>query len=178
MAGFTRQNREGGDFRPFEEIIAVTKVDTVRIARVAVPLVASAMVIHASASSLGDVKSMLGEHRRQNFDAVLRDAGNSRVRGPLLTEDPILPILAGNRPYLLDYVLFGVLDLKDPGYGKKLRDDLANQRFRAVIIGPWLTQNAEPRQFNPWPAILDRMRDRYELSATEYRTLVYLPKRR
>ncbi|MGD0461457.1 MAG: hypothetical protein ABSB74_03110 [Tepidisphaeraceae bacterium] len=149
-----------------------------RMARVVVPLVASVMVIHAAASSLGDVKRMLAEHRRRELDAALLDAGNSRVRGPLLTENPVLPILAGNRPYMLDYVMFGVLDLKDPRFGQKLRDDLANQRFRAVIIGPWLTQNAEPRAFNPWPEILERMKERYELRAVEYRTAIYLPKPR
>ncbi|MGD0140755.1 MAG: hypothetical protein ABSD28_17955, partial [Tepidisphaeraceae bacterium] len=92
--------------------------------------------------------------------------------------NPTLPILAGERPYMLDCFMFSVIDLKHPGVGDKLRDDLAHQRFRAVIVTPELTHNTMPTPTDPWPGFLILMRTRYELKATEGRNLVYLPKMR
>jgi hypothetical protein len=64
---------------------------------------------------------------------------------------------------MLDCFIFSVIEMKHPRFGDKLRDDLAHQRFRAVIVTPELTHNTI-------------MRTRYELKATEGRTMVYLPK--
>jgi hypothetical protein len=100
------------------------------------------------------------------------------VRGPLFSENPTLPILAGERPFMLDCFLFSVIDLKHPGVGDKLRDDLAHQRFRAVIVTGELTHNTMPTPTDPWPQFLILMRTRYELRATEGRNLVYLPRMR
>jgi hypothetical protein len=149
-----------------------------RISRIAVPLALSAMVIHAAVSCIHEAKKMAIEQRRHAMEAALIDAGNSPVRGPLLSENPMLPILAGNRPYMLDAFMFSVIDVENPRYGQKLRDDVANQRFGAVIVTPSLTPNAAPKPSDPWPEILIRLKDRYELRAREGMYLVYLPKTR
>lgn len=77
---------------------------------------------------------------------------------------------------MLDCFMFSVLDVKNPRFGQKLRDDLAHQRFSAVIVSPELTPNSEPTPTDPWPEFLTRMKEQYELSDVEVRSLIYLPK--
>jgi len=139
-------------------------------------LVIAAISLHAAHSCLNDVDYIRQHHPRATMNACLADAAASPVRGPLFAENPMLPILAGERPYVLDCFLFSVIDLKHPSIGDKLRDDLAHQRFRAVIVTGELTHNTMPTPTDPWPQFLILMRTRYELKATEGRNLVYLPK--
>jgi hypothetical protein len=145
-------------------------------AQIAVPLAMSAMVIHAAVSCLGDTRRMLGEHRRHYMEAALTDVAKSGLTGPILAENPILPILAGQRPYILDPIMLSVLEVKYPGIDGKLLHDLASQRFSAVVITPELTPNTRPTPEDPWPALLAKMKQRYELTAEESRNLIYLPK--
>jgi len=147
------------------------------IARAALLLMA-AISLHAAHSCINDVDYIRQHHPRAAMLACLADAAASPVRGPLFAENPILPILAGERPYVLDCFMFSVIDLKHPAVGDRLRDDLARQRFRAVIVTGELTHNTMPTPTDPWPGFLILMRTRYELKATEGRNLVYLPKRR
>ena len=147
-----------------------------RVARIVVPLVMSAMVIHAATSCLRDAKQIHVEKRRQVMEATLADAGQSRLKGPMLAENPMLPILAGARPYMLDAFMLSVIDLKDPLVDEKLSDDLVHQRFSAVIITPNLTHDTEPTPLDHWPILLKRMKEHYKLNAMDGQNLIYLPK--
>jgi hypothetical protein len=74
------------------------------------------------------------EQRRATMEAVLADVANSPVPGPMLSENPLLPIVAGQRPYLLDAYMFRVLSARQPSVARKMWDDIAGQRFSAVVI--------------------------------------------
>jgi hypothetical protein len=147
-----------------------------RISQIAIPLAMSAIVIHASISSLQDAQRMRAEHRRQTMRATLRFVASAGTAGPILAENPIVPILAGQRPYMLDAFMLSVLDVKYPQIGDKLRSDLAHQRFSAVVVTPELTHNTEPEPTDPWPGLLAQMRRQYELKAEIGRNFIYLPK--
>ena len=134
------------------------------------------VVLHSAHSCINDIHDMRRLNTRGNLYASLADVANSSVNGPLLAQNPVLPIIAGERPYLLDYFLFQVRDWKHPAFGDKMRDDLAHQRFRAVIVNPDLGASDVSSSSDPWPGLLDLMKTRYEFKATEGWNVVYLPK--
>jgi len=74
------------------------------------------------------------EGRRATMEAVLADVANSPVAGPMLSENPLLPIVSAQRPYLLDAYMFRVLSARQPSVAGKMWDDIAGQRFSAVVI--------------------------------------------
>lgn len=159
-------------------LLLAVQFRTGRAARIVVPLVMSAMVIHAATSCLREAKQMRVEKRRQVMEAILIDAGKSGLKGPMLAENPMLPILAGDRPYMLDAFMLSVIDLRYPQVDQRLTDDLVHQRFSAVIITADLTHDIRPTPLDHWPTLLQRMKEHYELKMVEDKNLIYLPKAR
>jgi hypothetical protein len=115
--------------------------------------------------------------RRQAL-AALTDAAKSSATGPLLSENPLLPVLAGERPYLLDGFMFAGFTAKDPDLASHMFDDLDHQRFRAVILAPsrGLPEANIPATFTH--EVMPHLSASYELIATDGRYLVYLPRLR
>lgn len=137
---------------------------------------ASLITLHAAHSSFtNDIRLMRGDRMRQRLLACLADARKSPVDGPIFAQNPTIPILAGERPYILDCMMFEVIAMKHPDVENKLRDDLLHQRFRAFIVTPDPAPTTMPAPTDPWPQILDVMKTRYQLAAMEGRTQVYLP---
>lgn len=66
--------------------------------------------------------------------AELRPELGSPAAGPLLAENPWIPLQLGERPVLLDAFTFRILSAADPGLMTRLTDDLARGRFRAVVL--------------------------------------------
>ena len=58
----------------------------------------------------------------------------ARPTQPLLAENSLLPVVAGQRPYLLDSYMFRILRDDDPSFGDRLWRDLRGRRFPAVIL--------------------------------------------
>lgn len=65
------------------------------------------------------------------------------IRGPLLSENPLIPILIGEKPYLLDANSSRALAKKYPEVKLDLFDKLTRQRFRAVILTHWSPMSQE-----------------------------------
>ncbi len=79
-------------------------------------------------------------HRREdsaplghNFEVTLRLLGAHP--GPILAENPLLPILAGQRPYLLDPYMFRVLTERRPALAEPMWRMLREHQFAAVVLG-------------------------------------------
>jgi hypothetical protein len=53
---------------------------------------------------------------------------------PILAENPLVPIIAGQRPYMLDAFIFRMVQSRDPSFADQLWRDLAQQRFAAVVL--------------------------------------------
>lgn len=86
------------------------------------------------------------ENRRAAFSDVLRIVGNTGR--PILSENPLLPVLAGQRAYMLDPFFFRVLSEKNPSFATPLWQGLRDHTFSAVI----LEQNPYTAEGKDWYA--------------------------
>jgi len=127
-------------------------------------------------SSYGRIAQIRRQNNHARIIAALADANRSPVHGPLLSQNPIFPIIQGQQPYLLDSFMFRTLRAKRPGFGRQLWQDLARRRFSAVILDvppndPILTD--ADGDFGP--DFVGRMQQSYHLSRVEGHFYVYLP---
>jgi hypothetical protein len=127
------------------------------------------------ASGLVNAKT---EQRRGLFaDALKYIPDRSR---PILAQNPLLPVAAGQRAYLLDPFLIRVIAERDPAFGEPLWDDFRRQRFAAVVLE--LDPRNERAQAMYRSALLgerfmEELDRNYELAATVGLRTVYLPRR-
>ncbi len=132
--------------------------------------------LHAAHSCVNDINLMRTERHRHHLLACLSDTEKSSVNGPIFSDNPIIPILAGQRPYMLDCMIFSAIDVRHYETQEALISDLTRQHFRAVIVNLDLTHNTISTLTDPWPGILDIMKTKYQLTDTQDRNQVYLPK--
>jgi hypothetical protein len=132
--------------------------------------------LHAAHSCVNDIHLMRTERNRHHLLACLSDTEKSFVNGPIFSDNPIIPILAGQRPYMLDCMIFSAIDVRHYETQDALISDLTRQHFRAVIVNLDLTHNTISTPTDPWPGILDIMKTKYQLTDTQDRNQVYLPK--
>jgi hypothetical protein len=109
------------------------------------------------------------ESRRATVAAVLDDVARSPVTGPILSENPLLPIVANQRPYLLDAYMFRVLSTRQPSIASKMWDDMQSRRFAAVVI-------YDRHSFGP--QFMDRLQTTYFLQDRQDDYEIYLPRPR
>jgi hypothetical protein len=116
--------------------------------------------------------------RRQGFEEALRLIGNTRQ--PILAENPIMPILAGERPYMVDAFMFRVLKGRDPSYAQPLLAKLRDRSFGAVILGfdphsesgrQWYAENSFDMGF------VEELEKDYQLAGQWPGSVVYLPRK-
>lgn len=98
--------------------------------------------------------------------------------GPFLSEDPLVPVVAGERPVLLDAFMYRLLAERDPARARPLADAIAAGRFRAVV----LLHDPEAADAADWygrthlgPAAIAAVRARYRLAARAGPYFVYRP---
>ena len=63
---------------------------------------------------------------------IVRAAGNSGR--PILSDNPLVPLEAGQRPYVLDAFMFRVLQERVPNFGDPMWQMLKQRRFGAVVL--------------------------------------------
>jgi len=135
---------------------------------------AVAIVLISAVNSGVKTVSILHENRHGKMLAALADANQSTVAGPLLAENPILPILQGERPYMLDSFMFRVVWRHDPAITAGFWSDLSNRRFRAVILsGPPWDPTRDDGNFGP--VFIDMLKKNYNLKGVHGDLWVYLP---
>ena len=113
------------------------------------------------------------------FQQVLAAVGDTDK--PILSENPVIPVLAGQQPYVLDPWMLRLLRKTDPYFGDPLLEGLRNQTFGAVVLCM-----ADPRtNFGQWwyetghfgPGFAAALNQNYHLAATFDDQRVYLPMR-
>ncbi|WP_428938538.1 hypothetical protein [Fontivita pretiosa] len=116
---------------------------------------------------------------RQQILHVLDNVGDRRD-GPILSEDPLVPIFAGEAVYMLDPFLFRVIALEDASFAQRLWSKLEARQFRAVVL---LTDPSREGG-RAWyhgshfgPGFVERVLSNYRLVAWNDRYLVYRPLR-
>ncbi|MGO9518732.1 MAG: hypothetical protein ACLPND_16990 [Candidatus Korobacteraceae bacterium] len=111
------------------------------------------------------------------FQKVLAAVGDTSK--PILSENPVIPVLAGQQPYVLDPWMLRLLRKKDVYLGEPLLERLRNQDFGAVVLCM-----ADPKtNFGQWwfetnhfgPGFAAALNQNYHLVATFDDQRVYLP---
>jgi hypothetical protein len=70
--------------------------------------------------------------RRSEFQTALQIAKNNHK--PILAENPLIPILAGQTPYVLDPFMFRVLSQRNPHFADPLWRKLRQKEFSEVVL--------------------------------------------
>lgn len=97
---------------------------------------------------------------------------------PVLSENPIIPVLAGQSPYVLDPWMLSLLRKRIPHFGEPLLKRLRNQAFGVVV----LSEDPETDYGRDWygrelfgPGFTAALKENYRLlSATDHQ-FVYVP---
>jgi hypothetical protein len=103
-----------------------------------------------------------------------------REGGPILSENPLIPVVAGERAFLLDPFMFMVVSRNRPDLVDDLRARLAAKKFRAVVLrsdpatemGRYLLKH-----IHLGPEFLEALEASYDLAWRRGPYLVYLPRR-
>ena len=115
---------------------------------------------------------------RSNLEAALSEVNSSPVPGPVLSEDPLLPVLNNERPYLLDSFMLRVIRNQRPDISNQLWDGLAKQRFRAVVLHAEPTnelyKDANDGDFGP--GFVEHVEQSYHLASVRGHLFIFLPK--
>jgi len=113
----------------------------------------------------------------QRFEKVIAVVGDTH--GPILSENPVIPLLAGQQAYVLDPWMLRLLRQRIPGFGEPLLEGLRHQDFGAVVLCM-----ADPKtDFGTWwyetahfgPGFAAALNQNYRLAATFDDQRVYLP---
>ena len=111
------------------------------------------------------------------FQKVLAVVGDTHK--PILAENPFIPVLAGQQPYVLDPWMLRLLRSRIPNFGEPLLVGLRQQAFGAVVLcmgdpktkfGQWWYETG---QFGP--GFASALIQNYRLAATFDDQRVYLP---
>lgn len=86
-------------------------------------------------STLAAMTFMFGEARSpEPHGRALRAVAAAIDRGPILSEDPMVSVLAGQRPAVLDPYMLRLVGDHDPGLRARFLDGLLQGRYRGVIL--------------------------------------------
>lgn len=88
---------------------------------------------------------------------------------PILAMHPLLPILAGQRPYLIDAWMLAAVTEKNPGFEQPMLDAIRQRQFSAIVLEFDLPSKSDGG-FN------DDIRENYQLVKRFPRVLIFLPK--
>jgi len=66
----------------------------------------------------------------------------STVTGPILSQDPLLPAVAGQRPYMLDEFMLRLMNRRNPTVAEGLLTKVERRYFAALILRPEPGTNA------------------------------------
>jgi hypothetical protein len=114
--------------------------------------------------------------RRDRVEALRR---LEPVRGPVLAEDPLLPVLMHQETYMLDPFMFGVLRKKDPNYAYPFLTKIRERGFGAIVLfhDPRTSEGRELLSSVTFGEdFLKELDQYYFLSAKAGENLIYLPR--
>ncbi len=142
-------------------------------------IAATILALVATVNHLAMTVRIARENRHGDMIAALHDADRAQNSGPLLAENPILPIIDGQRPYMLDSFMFRTLWRRNPQIAERFWNDISSHYFRAVILAAPPT---DPTRFtdegNFGPGFMQLLERNYILTSVHGENWVYLPKPR
>jgi len=93
---------------------------------------------------------------------------------PILAAHPLLPILAGQRPYLLDLWMFTAMSDKNSSFAQPMSDAIRRLQFGAIVLEDDLTTTTSPYFFPVRQS--KEIGQYYQLARRFPRAYVYLPR--
>jgi len=84
------------------------------------------------ASLVNGIVNRESEDRRGTARQAIALMGDTTK--PILAENPFIPVVAGQRPYMLDPYMYALLKRSNPAMAAVLDKDLDAQRFSAVVL--------------------------------------------
>lgn len=115
--------------------------------------------------------------RAHRFERVIALIGDTHK--PILTENPVLPVLAGQRPYVIDPWMLRLLQTRQPSFGEPLLEGLHNQAFGAVVLFMRDPRSEEGKEWyernNFGPGFLQALNKSYRLASVVDGQFVYFP---
>lgn len=95
---------------------------------------------YRNTTKLAEVKRLLTAHQ------VLTPLPGS---GPILADNPWLPLLLEERPYVLDQFMLGIVNQRNPTNLERFRNQIRKQFFRAVVIENPQVHLDDPKRAEP-----------------------------
>jgi hypothetical protein len=144
-------------------------------------LASAALIVAALAASMSLGSGLLNARSEQQrgllADALKLIPDRSR---PILAQNPLVPIAAGQRPYLIDPFMIRLIAERTPALAEPLWHDFQTQRFAAVVLetDP-RTERARAlyRSAILGERFLQEMDRNYEIAGAVGTRTVYLPRR-
>jgi len=92
---------------------------------------------------------------------------------PILADNPLIPVLGGQQPYVLDLFMFNALAEKTPSFAQPMADAIRQRQFAAVILEDDLESKT-----SAWRgAETKEIEQNYELVQRFPKAYVYLPRK-
>ncbi len=114
---------------------------------------------------------------RAQLQEVVQSIG--KTDAPILAENPLVAVVAGQQPYLLDAFLFRVIRKKDPSFADPLWQMLHEKRFSAVV----LINDPDTEEGRAWysdahcgKGFVERLERDYERVGTPGDQYLYMPR--
>jgi hypothetical protein len=137
---------------------------------------AAAVACYGGIACLMNVPDIYRDSQHGQMIAALEASQKSTGLGPLLSENPMLPIIEGERPYMLDSFMFRTIRMQHPEIAEKFWNDLSQRRFRAVILdGPPTQASRNGNAGNFGPGFVEAVQKNYRLERSYGDYWVYLP---
>ena len=134
-------------------------------------------VLVAAVPLLGIFKNGDRRFHPHRFQKVLATVGDTSK--PILSENPVVPVLAGQQPYVLDAWMLRLLREDRPDFGEPLLEGLRQQAFGAVVLCMADPRTAAGQRWYETvhfgPGFVAALNDNYRLVATFDDQRVYLP---
>ena len=113
-------------------------------------------------------------HRFQRVVAAISDK-----QKPILAENPLVPVLAGQRTYVLDAWMLRMLRERIPNFGAPLLEGLRHQKFSAVVLSVADPRTGRARMWYTYsdfgPGFLQALTENYHLVSEVEDQLIYVP---
>jgi hypothetical protein len=98
---------------------------------------------------------------------------------PILSDNPLVPLSAGQRPYVLDAFMFRVLQERVPHFGDPMWQMLKERRFAAVVLvdNPDSDEGKDTySNYHFGDDFMELMRQNYEKAGSAGTEYIFLPR--
>jgi hypothetical protein len=136
------------------------------------------LIVFASCSTLWSIRHTQdgGGYFDFGYSNSMREAVSfiGTTDKPILASHPLLPVLEGQQPYMLDVWMFRIVADLHPGYEQNLSDAIRQRKFSAIVLEEDLGSNSLP-YFLPAQETED-VRQNYVLAKKLPRAYIFLPR--